>query len=92
MNMVNHRGIAKLRGLEFLIRPIPIMREQIPKLGKYTDSVAKLEDDAWSLGEDAYVAALDVFHNLHCLNTYVKISYAPKGDRAPSGHRGGQGG
>ncbi|KAG5964468.1 hypothetical protein E4U56_002174 [Claviceps arundinis] len=52
-----------------LIRPIPVTREQIIKMGKDPDTVAKLEDDDWGLGDDAYVAALDVFHNLHCLNS-----------------------
>lgn len=51
-----------------LIRPIPVTREQIIKMGKDPDTVAKLEDDVWGLGDDAYVAALDLFHNLHCLN------------------------
>jgi hypothetical protein len=55
-----------------LIRPIPITREQILKLGKNPDTVAKLEDDVWGLGDDAYVAALDIFHNLHCLNALVE--------------------
>ncbi|KAG5958379.1 hypothetical protein E4U57_001343 [Claviceps arundinis] len=59
-----------------LIRPIPVTREQIIKMGKDPDTVAKLEDDDWGLGDDAYVAALDVFHNLHCLNSLRKAAYA----------------
>jgi hypothetical protein len=55
------------------IRPIPITKEQIRKLGKNPDTVAKLGNDVWGLGDDAYVATLDVFHVLHCLNTYVCI-------------------
>ncbi|KAG5964470.1 hypothetical protein E4U56_002176 [Claviceps arundinis] len=59
-----------------LIRPIPVTREQIIKMGKDPDTVAKLEDDDWGLGDDAYVAALDVFHNLHCLNVLRQAAYA----------------
>ncbi|KAG6129469.1 hypothetical protein E4U12_004661 [Claviceps purpurea] len=59
-----------------LIRPIPVTREQIIKMGKDPDTVAKLEDDVWGLGDDAYVAALDLFHNLHCLNVLRQAAYA----------------
>lgn len=52
-----------------LIRPIAVTREQIIMMGKDPETVAKLEDKDWGLGDNAYVAALDVFHNLHCLNT-----------------------
>lgn len=52
-----------------VLRPIPITREQVIKLGKNPETVAKLEDDVWGLGDDAYVASLDIFHTLHCLNT-----------------------
>ncbi|KAL3956957.1 hypothetical protein ACCO45_009803 [Purpureocillium lilacinum] len=54
-----------------LIRPIPVTREQIIKMGKNPDTVAKLEDHIWGLGDNAYVAALDLFHNLHCLNSSI---------------------
>ncbi|KAG6135838.1 hypothetical protein E4U38_001649 [Claviceps purpurea] len=63
-----------------LIRPIPVTREQIIKMGKDPDTVAKLEDDVWGLGDDAYVATLDVFHNLHCLNALRQAAYATERD------------
>ncbi|KAG5984154.1 hypothetical protein E4U55_005867 [Claviceps digitariae] len=59
-----------------LIRPIPVTRDQILRMGKDPDTVAKLEDEVWGLGDDAYVAALDVFHNLHCLNALRQAAYA----------------
>lgn len=52
-----------------LIRPIAVTHEQIMMMGKNPDTVAKLEDQDWGLGDNAYVTALDLFHNLHCLNT-----------------------
>ncbi|KAK4076824.1 hypothetical protein Purlil1_12591 [Purpureocillium lilacinum] len=58
-----------------LIRPIPVTREQIIKMGKNPDTVAKLEDHIWGLGDNAYVAALDLFHNLHCLNSLRQAAY-----------------
>ncbi|QUC16825.1 uncharacterized protein UV8b_01066 [Ustilaginoidea virens] len=58
-----------------LIRPIPVTREQIVKMGKNPDTVAKLENSVWGLGDDAYVAALDLFHNLHCLNALRQAIY-----------------
>ncbi|KAM3532413.1 hypothetical protein MY4038_004081 [Beauveria bassiana] len=58
-----------------LIRPISITREQIIKMGKDPETVAKLEDKDWGLGDNAYVAALDIFHNLHCLNTLRRAAY-----------------
>ncbi|TQW01847.1 tat pathway signal sequence [Cordyceps javanica] len=40
-----------------LIRPIAVTREQIIRMGKSPDTVAKLEDKDWGLGDNAYVAA-----------------------------------
>ncbi|KAI0395824.1 hypothetical protein F5Y17DRAFT_465556 [Xylariaceae sp. FL0594] len=59
-----------------LVRPIALTSAQIRSLGKDPRDVAKLEDSAWGLGDDAYVADLDVFHQLHCLNTLRKLAYA----------------
>ncbi|KAK3182093.1 hypothetical protein K4F52_006658 [Lecanicillium sp. MT-2017a] len=58
-----------------LIRPIAVTREQIQRMGKDPATVAKLEDKDWDLGDNAYVASLDVFHNLHCLNLYASLAW-----------------
>jgi hypothetical protein len=44
-------------------------------MGVDPSTAAKLDDEEWGLGDDAYVAALDVFHQLHCLNTLRQIAY-----------------
>lgn len=58
------------------VRPIPLTRSQIVRIGKDPTTVAKLEDKLWGLGSDAYIADLDVFHQLHCLNTMRQYAYA----------------
>ncbi|KAH6648691.1 hypothetical protein BKA67DRAFT_594163 [Truncatella angustata] len=45
------------------------------KLGKDPSTAVKLEDDIWGLGDDAYGAVFDVYHQLHCLNSLRKIAY-----------------
>lgn len=47
---------------------MPLTREQIDRMGKDASKVAKFDDDTCHMGEDAYVGALDIFHQVHCLN------------------------
>lgn len=58
-----------------LTRILPITREQVTKLGKDPETAVKLEDSLWGLGDDAYAAQFDVFHQLHCLNSLRQIAY-----------------
>lgn len=58
-----------------LSRAFPITAEEIRRMGKDPLTAAKLEDDVWGLGDDAYVGIFDVYHQLHCLNTLRKIAY-----------------
>ncbi|KAK7697705.1 hypothetical protein SLS64_013261 [Diaporthe eres] len=55
---------------------VPVTAAGIRELGKDISTAAKLEDDVWGLGDDAYAAVLDVFHQIHCLNQLRKFAYA----------------
>lgn len=56
-------------------RMIPISKSDVIKLGKNPATAFKLEDSIWGLGDDVYAAHLDVFHQLHCLNSLREIAY-----------------
>lgn len=58
-----------------LTRVYPVTREELTKMGKDWTTVAKLEDKDWGLGDNAYAAILDVYHQLHCLNSVRKVVY-----------------
>ncbi|KAK9779709.1 putative Tat pathway signal sequence [Seiridium cardinale] len=58
-----------------LLRVMPVTKETIVKLGKDPDTAVKLEDQIWGLGDNAYGAVFDVYHQLHCLNSLRKIAY-----------------
>lgn len=58
-----------------LTRVFPLTKNDIIKMGKDPRYVAKLENDLWGLGDDAYVGTFDVYHQLHCLNSLRHIAY-----------------
>lgn len=57
------------------IRIFPVTKAQIIRMGKDPSTAAKLEDEDWSMGDDAYAAGFDVLHQLHCLNSLRKLAY-----------------
>ncbi|EHK21811.1 uncharacterized protein TRIVIDRAFT_131309, partial [Trichoderma virens Gv29-8] len=44
-------------------------------LGKDPETAVKLDPEIWGLGNDAYATALDIYHQLHCVNTLRRIAY-----------------
>lgn len=57
------------------VKPIALTRGQIVAMGKDPATVAKFNDEYWGLGDDAYVGALDFFHQVHCLNVLRKETF-----------------
>ena len=43
-------------------RAIPVTSAQTRLMGKDPSTAVKLEDEDWGLGDDAYMAAPDLFH------------------------------
>ncbi|KAK6954797.1 hypothetical protein Daesc_004766 [Daldinia eschscholtzii] len=58
-----------------LSRFYPLTRDEIVRMGKDPSTVPKLEDSEWGLGDDAYVGAFDVYHQIHCLNALRQNAY-----------------
>ena len=58
-----------------LARYLPITADQIRAMGKDPSTVAKLADEDWGLGDDAYVGTFDIYHELHCVNSLRRIVY-----------------
>ncbi|KAI1652891.1 hypothetical protein F4813DRAFT_376543 [Daldinia decipiens] len=58
-----------------LSRFYPLKRDEIVRMGKDPSTVPKLEDSEWGLGNDAYVGAFDVYHQIHCLNALRQNAY-----------------
>ncbi|KAI0546159.1 hypothetical protein F4679DRAFT_558659 [Xylaria curta] len=58
------------------VRPLRLTKSQLIRMGKDPSRVSQYKDKDWGFGDDAYVGDLDVFHQLHCLNTLRQYAYA----------------
>ncbi|KAI0014545.1 hypothetical protein F4780DRAFT_774136 [Xylariomycetidae sp. FL0641] len=69
-----------------ITRVFPASREDLIKLGKDPRTAVKLEDEVWGQGEEKYAAVLDMFHQLHCLNSLRKVIYGGYYDQVAGDH------
>ena len=56
-----------------LIRAIPISADDVVRLGKDPSIAARFPEDI-GFGPDAYMAQIDVFHQIHCVNVLRRLS------------------
>lgn len=61
----------------------PITRKQVLALGKDPETVARYDNAYWGMGDDAYIAALDSQHKMHCLNAMRKMAFSDYGSNNP---------
>lgn len=54
----------------------PITRQDVEKLGKRPETVARFGNDRFHLGDEAYVGILEINHQVHCLNQLRKMAFA----------------
>ncbi|RGP79544.1 tat pathway signal sequence [Fusarium longipes] len=67
-------------------RVIPVTADDIRKMGKDPSTVAKLENEIYGLGDDAYATIFDVYHQLHCLNRLRRQLYPDRYDDKEDKH------
>lgn len=72
------------------IEHFPITQADLVALGKDPETVARFPDEIFELGDNAYIAALDIQHKLHCLNELRKMTFADYGNYAPKKEVHGQ--
>lgn len=58
----------------------PISHDDVIALGKDPNTAVRFPNEDFGLGEEAYVASLDIQHKLHCLNQLRKMTFADYGE------------
>jgi hypothetical protein len=66
------------------LHTFPITRKQVLAPGKDPETAARYDDEYWGMGDDAYIAALDSQHKMHCLNELRKSAFADYGKNNPN--------
>ncbi|KAB5572421.1 hypothetical protein GE09DRAFT_1282790 [Coniochaeta sp. 2T2.1] len=64
-------------------RVVAVTRADLVAMNADPEITVKLEDEVWGLGDDAYAAAFDVYHQIHCLNALRKTVYTAYYDQRP---------
>ena len=65
------------------VETFPITRDDVVALGKDPETVARYPNEQFGLGEEAYIAALDIQHKVHCLSELRKTAFANYGQNTP---------
>ena len=68
-----------------LVQTFPITRDDVISLGKDPETVARYPDEDFGLGDEAYIAAVDIQHKIHCLNELRKMAFVDYGKTKPKG-------
>ncbi|KAF5227968.1 hypothetical protein FANTH_14633 [Fusarium anthophilum] len=58
-----------------IIRVFPITETEVRRLGKDPELLVKFPED-YGLGDNAYMAQIDMFHQIHCLNLLRHLAWA----------------
>ena len=66
-----------------LMENFPITRQDVVRQGKDPDTAARYPNEDFGLGEEAYIASLDVQHKIHCLNELRKMTFEDYGESEP---------
>ena len=56
-------------------RSFVVSREQVLAMGKDPDKTVKYADEMFGFGNDAYMAGMDIFHQLHCFDAIRKEAF-----------------